>query len=97
MKKIITLGLLVGLLSTISLADGATVYKKCVACHGANGEKVALGKSKIIKDMTKADIESSLLGYKNGTYGGAMKGLMAGQVKTLSEADIKDIANLIGK
>ncbi len=97
MKKIISIGLLLGFASTMALADGATVYKKCVACHGANGEKVALGKSKIIKDMTKADIESSLLGYKNGTYGGAMKGLMAGQVKSLSVADIKDIANLIGK
>ncbi|MCD4758636.1 MAG: c-type cytochrome [Arcobacteraceae bacterium] len=97
MKNIISIGLLVGLVSTIALADGATAYKKCVACHGANGEKVALGKSKIIKDMTKAEVESSLLGYQNGTYGGAMKGLMAGQVKTLSASDIKDIANLIGK
>lgn len=97
MKKIISIGLLVGLVSTISLADAATAYKKCVACHGANGEKVALGKSKIIKDMAKADIESALLGYQNGTYGGAMKGLMVGQVKMLSTADIKDIANKIGK
>ena len=97
MKKTISIGLLVGLLSTLSLADGAAVYKKCVACHGANGEKVALGKSKIIKDMTKAEIESSLLGYQTGTYGGPMKGLMAGQVKTLSGADIKAIANKIGK
>ena len=49
MKKMISIGLLAGLVSTIALADGATAYKKCVACHGANGEKVALGKSKIIK------------------------------------------------
>ncbi len=97
MKNIISIGLLVGLVSTIALADGAAAYKKCVGCHGANGEKVALGKSKIIKDMTKAEIESSLLGYQNGTYGGAMKGLMAGQVKSLSASDIKDIATLIGK
>jgi len=97
MKNIISIGLLVGLVSTIALADGAAAYKKCVACHGANGEKVALGKSKIIKNMTKAEIESSLLGYQNGTYGGAMKGLMAGQVKSLSASDIKDIANKIGK
>lgn len=96
MKKIISIGLLVGL-ATLSFADGAASYKRCAGCHGANGEKVALGKSKIIKDMTKAEIESSLLGYQNGTYGGAMKGLMVGQVKSLSGADIKDIANLIGK
>jgi len=94
MKKTLSIGLFVALMATVSFGDA---YKKCVACHGANGEKVALGKSKIIKDMTKAEIESSLLGYQNGTYGGAMKALMAGQVKTLSGADIKAIANKIGK
>ena len=96
MKKIVSIGLLLGLASTIALANTAA-YKKCVGCHGANGEKVALGKSKIIKDMTKADIETALLGYQAGTYGGAMKGLMTGQVKGLSAADIKDIANQVGK
>jgi len=94
MKKTLTISLLVTLLSTLSLADS---YSKCVACHGANGEKVALGKSKVMKDMTKAEIESSLLGYQDGTYGGPMKVLMVGQVKGLSAADIKDIANKIGK
>ena len=94
MKKLLTISMLLALTSTISFADA---YQKCVACHGANGEKVALGKSKIMKDMTKAEIEESLLGYQNGTYGGAMKGLMFAQVKNLSAADIKDIANRIGK
>jgi cytochrome c len=68
-----------------------------LGCHGANGEKVALGKGKVIKDMTKAELEKSLLGYQNGTYGGAMKGLMKAQVKNVSAADIKAIANKIGK
>ena len=94
MKNTLTISLLLTLLSTASLADS---YSKCIACHGANGEKVALGKSKVMKDMTKAEIESSLLGYQNGTYGGPMKALMTGQVRGLSAADIKDIANKIGK
>lgn len=47
--------------------------------------------------MTKAELEKSLLGYQNGTYGGAMKGLMKAQVKNVSAADIKAIANKIGK
>ena len=94
MKKLLSIGLLLTITSTASLADA---YQKCVACHGANGEKVALGKSKVIKDMSKADIEASLLGYQNGTYGGPMKGLMKGQVKSLSAADIAAIANKIGK
>jgi cytochrome c553 len=75
----------------------ANPYAKCVACHGANGEKVALGKSKIIKDMTKADFVASLKGYQDGTYGGAQKGLMVGQVKGMTEATMNEIADLIIK
>ena len=71
--------------------------KKCEACHGADFEKAALGKSKIVKDMTKADIEKAIKGYKDGSYGGAMKGLMKGQVATLSDDDIKAIAEKFGK
>lgn len=51
----------------------------CVSCHGAQFEKSALNKSKIVKDMTKADIEASLKGYLDGTYGGSMKGIMVAQ------------------
>ncbi len=75
----------------------ANPYAKCVACHGANGEKVALGKSKIIKDMTKADFVAALKGYKDGTYGAAMKAMMTGQVKDMSEADMNAIADQIIK
>lgn len=83
--------------SIVACAAFANPYAKCVACHGANGEKVALGKSKIIKDMTKAEIVSALNGYKDGSYGGAMKTLMKGQVVSLSDADIQAIAEEIGK
>ena len=75
----------------------ANPYANCVICHGANGEKVALGKSKIIKDMTKADFVASLKGYQNGTYGGAQKSLMLPQVKDMSEATMNELADLIIK
>jgi len=75
----------------------ANPYAKCVACHGANGEKVALGKSKIIKDMSKEDFIASLKGYQDGTYGGPMKGMMTGQVKGMDEATIKALADQICK
>ena len=91
--KLLSLLAVVALSSTLYGAeDGAALYKKCASCHGANGEKAALGKSKIIKDMPKADFIAAMKGYKAGTYGGAMKGVMAGQVKNLSEADIKDLS-----
>lgn len=76
----------------------ANPYAKCIGCHGANGEKAAMGgKSKIIKDMTKADFIAAMKGYKDGSYGGPMKGLMKGQVSSLSDADIEAIANKIAK
>jgi len=97
MTKLITgMVVAVGLACTLS-ADGAAAYKKCAACHGANGEKAALGKSKVINQMTKAEIVTALNGYKDGSYGGAMKTLMKGQVANLSETDIQAIAEMIGK
>jgi len=69
----------------------------CTGCHGANFEKKALGKSKVVSEMTKADIETALKGYKDGSYGGAMKGMMKGQAAKLSDDDIKGIAEKFGK
>lgn len=87
MKKII-LGLT--LISTMMLAaDGAALYSKCAGCHGSQGEKKALGKSKVINEMSKEDLVTALNGYKDGSYGGPMKGLMKGQVANLSVEDIE--------
>lgn len=67
----------------------------CASCHGASFEKAALGKSQVVKGWDAAKIEAALKGYKDGTYGGAMKAVMLGQVKNLSDADIADMANQI--
>ena len=84
MKKIV-LGTLV-----LSVAAFAAVnLGACKGCHGANFEKHALGKSKVVKDMTKAEVSAALVGYKAGTYGGPMKGIMKGQVAKYSDADLK--------
>ncbi|MCK9491714.1 MAG: cytochrome C [Sulfurimonas sp.] len=94
MKKSIVLVAILGL-GSFAMAD---VYQKCVICHGKDGEKAALvNKSKVIKDMTKAEIVASMKGYQDGTYGGAMKGMMVEHSKNLSEADINEIAEKIGK
>jgi cytochrome c553 len=73
------------------------LFKKCSACHGATGEKAALGKSKVIKEMTKGEITTALKGYKDGSYGGTSKGLMKGQVASLTDAQMTALANHIGK
>ena len=71
-------------------AEGAkTVYtKKCVTCHGINGEKKALGIARELNTLSKNEIETALKGYKNGTLGGKYKKLKKGLVNTLSEDDI---------
>jgi len=91
MKKIIALSLIT---ACVALANP---YAKCAGCHGANGEKAGLGKSKIIKDMTKADFVASLKGYQDGSYGGPMKGLMKAQVKGMDEATMQALADQIVK
>jgi len=88
--KVLTLG---SLLASSALYAANTAA--CAGCHGANFEKKALGKSKIVKDMSKEDIVKALKGYKDGSYGGAMKGMMKGQVAALSDADISAIADSI--
>jgi cytochrome c-type protein NapB len=90
-QTIITITTL-GLLSVTASAVDTTA---CVGCHGANFEKSALGKSKIVKDMSQADIETALKGYKDGSYGGAMKGLMKGQLTKFDDAAIAEVAKAI--
>lgn len=98
MKKILLAGLVtLGLFTAAYAEDGAALYKKCAGCHGQTGEKAALGASKIIKDMTHADFVTALNGYKDGSYGGAKKGIMKGQSTPLNDAQIEAIASYIVK
>ncbi len=95
MKKIVIASIATLALATASMA--AVNGKACMGCHGANFEKKAMGKSKVVADMTHAEIATSLKGYKDGTYGAAMKGLMKGQVAKYSDADLEAFAHTIGK
>jgi len=94
MKKVVLVLLAVGAMSFLA-ADGAALYKKCAGCHGAKGEKKALGKSKVIAGWAAADVEKALNGFKDGSYGGAMKGLMKGQVSSLDDTKIKELSEYI--
>lgn len=91
LKTLVVAGAIIGS-SALSAADGAAIYNKCAGCHGGAAEKAALGKSKIVANMSEAEINSALSGYKDGSYGGAMKGLMKGQVAGLSADDIKAVS-----
>jgi len=92
MKKIVLGTLVCGVAAFAAVNLGA-----CKGCHGVHFEKHALGKSKIVKDLTKAQVTAALQGYKAGTYGGPMKGIMKGQVSRYSNADLAAAAQQIGK
>ena len=93
MKKLITTVALGALLATSSAY--AVSIAVCAGCHGQNFEKAALGKSKIVKDMSLKEVVDALKGYKAGTYGDTMKELMVKQVAHLKDSDLEAMSLLI--
>ena len=75
--------------------DADLLWNKCAGCHGGMGERAALGKSGVIRNWSVKQIEHSLHGYQDGTYGRSMKAMMQTQVKGLSDAEINAIARYI--
>jgi len=74
---------------------GEELYKKCAGCHGLKAEKKALGKSLIVADMNVTEISTALLGYKDGSYGRSMKGIMKSQTTNMSPVNIHNLAEYI--
>ncbi|MEA1880098.1 MAG: nitrate reductase cytochrome c-type subunit [Campylobacterota bacterium] len=93
MKKLITTVALGAILATSS-AYAASIAV-CAGCHGQNFELAAMGKSKIVRDMSTKEIVDAMKGYKRGTYGDTMKHMMVEQAKGLSDGDIEAMALLI--
>jgi len=81
----------------VSPKTGESIYKACAGCHGQNAQKAALGKSQIIKGWSVKQTTDALNGYKSGTYGGDLKGVMKGQASGLSDNDIRLVAVYISK
>ena len=93
MKKIIKT-VAIGTLLASSSAYAVSIAA-CAGCHGQHFEKAALGQSKIVKDMSLKDIMKALKGYKEGTYGGAMKKVMIDQLKNMKTSDIEAMSLLM--
>jgi len=96
MKKIV---LATVALATLSFADAPAAYATCKACHGVKGETNinTQSKSHVPANQTKAEIIKALNGYKDGSYGGNLKALMKPHASKLSDADIKALADYMGK
>jgi cytochrome c len=76
-------------------ADGAGLYAPCAGCHGSKGEKPALGMSAVIAGQSEDDLLTKLRGYRDGTYGGNMKGSMQPMVANLSDEQLQAVAAYI--
>ncbi len=84
--------------ATGSNSKGAELFTKCKACHGADGKTHAMGKSAVIAGQNADDLVKKLEAYKAGTRNVAgMGSLMNGQVKSMSDEDIKALADYISK
>lgn len=78
--------------------NGMMLFKqKCATCHGQNAQKQALNTSQIIAGWEASRVEAALKGYQAGTYGGTMKGMMQGQAKPLTDAQIAALADFVSK
>jgi cytochrome c-type protein NapB len=77
MKAWVLVGLVVPLFG-IDISD-------CKGCHGQHFEKRALNASKIVSQMSEVEIATALNGYKDGTYGRGMKGIMKAQLRSVED------------
>ena len=71
--------------------------QRCAACHGANAQKQALGKSQMIAGWESERIESALKIYADGSHDDKMKAIMQAQVRPLNNEQIKSLAEYISK
>ena len=74
------------------------LYKKCIACHGEKGDKVAPGSagSVLIADLSKETLIADLKGYRAKTLSkGGTAAIMYLQANGLSDADIEALGEYI--
>ena len=96
MKKFAFLATLACLCASAYGADGASLYKKCIACHGPTGEKVYLNKVPALKTMSSADRVQYMKDYIAGTRNAYGQGaIMRINLKGWSEEDIRAVDEYI--
>lgn len=89
MKKIVATIATLAISSTLM----AAVPGSCVGCHGADGSKNTVKKDLVPNHLSAAEITKKLNAFKAGTEGTVMKGM----AKSLTDAQIKDVATAWGK
>lgn len=105
MKKILVgLGLCVGvcMANDALIQKGEALYKKCIACHGVNGERMAPGSKGNIKigGLDKAYVIEQLEGYAAGMAdNGGAKMIMYANMKNwkFTPSDIEAVSAYIAQ
>ena len=97
MKKLIIVSGAAALLAgSLFAADGATLYNKCKACHGAKAEKMYLNKVPALSSLSKEEIAEALKGYKEGSLDKfKSSAMMKPLAKGLSDDDIAALSEYI--
>jgi len=72
--------------------NGKDLYKKCVACHGTDGTKSALGVGAPLKGQKEKTLYKKMKGYLDGSYGGTKKGIMKRILAKYSDVELKALA-----
>ncbi|WP_298040361.1 c-type cytochrome, partial [uncultured Campylobacter sp.] len=68
MKKLIVVSGAAALLAgSLFAADGATLYKKCAACHGEKADVKYANKVPALTSISKEDRIKALQSYKDGS------------------------------
>jgi cytochrome c len=65
--------------------------KQCAGCHGADGS--GSGSTPALRGLTAEEAQAILLGYRERTREGSRKAIMERVVKSLSDAEIKNLAD----
>lgn len=90
MKKLLISSIL---LTGLAFADGLTTWDKCKGCHGVLGDSKALGKETILQGVSAADMEKTLLAYRDGSLNKFGMGVvMKGQIAALSLEEVKELS-----
>jgi len=102
MKRLIALSMCsivsVALLAAVAFsADGSALYGSCKGCHGASGEKVALGIAPALKGQGGEALLTKLKGYKDGSYQIQAKTapMMLKMVQKFDDTELKTLADYI--
>ncbi len=97
--KLSTSAIITSLLLTVSgsaMADGAALYAQtCASCHGATGAEPIMGTYPKVAGQNSDYLVQQMMDFKSGARTNAQSAVMKGLVATMSEGDMKKIADFL--